>query len=834
MSIILRPRQSQAISDTRDALRSGKRAPIIVAPTGAGKCLGRDTPILMFDGTIKMVQDVRVGDKLMGPDSTPRKVSGTSSGIGPLYKVTPTKGVPYVVNDAHILSLKMTKGATKWNCAKRDTYKAGKIHNVSVVDYLNKSATFKHCAKGWRTGVNFRAEQELYVPPYFLGIWLGDGLSNSPAVCSADQEILQAVWEVATSNGLHVRLEEHAGNKSKIAFITGGMRGGIDNAVRSSLRKIGVLNNKHIPHSYLVSDRYSRLQLLAGLLDTDGCLSRGGFEFIQKNKLIADGVVYLSRSLGLAAYMSACRKKCVNNGKIGDYWRVSISGDCSIIPVRLERRRAPTRAIKKDVLVTGIKVEKLNVGEYFGFEIDGDRLFLLGDFTVTHNTIIGSGIIEGANAKGSKTLFLAHRHELIEQARNKLSEFGLKSGIIKAGHRMELFRDVQVASVQTLVRRLDKIDWRPDLIMIDEAHLSNASSYKKIVEFYGSPRLIGLTATPQRLDGTGLGIDHGGLFDSIIIAGTTKQLIEEGHLCPYKYFAPPLVDVSSVHTVAGEYDQRELEEITDQQHITGDFLEHWRKLANGLPTIVFTVSVKHAEHVAEQARGAGLRATAVNGESHNDIRAQAIKDVQSGAIHMLVNCGLFIEGLDAPALTCMGDLAATKSLSRFRQKIGRIMRTHHGKEYAIILDHVGNCMRHGLPDGDIDWMLEGLKKRPPGGPSLKTCPACYGHHLSIDPECPHCGYIYPETHAGREQPQIDTNGQLIQITELEAKAIRKQELKKSVKKARSLDQLLLVAKQFNMSDKWAANMWRSKQYMREKFQESRAKSQEEFYRDLIR
>lgn len=391
-------------------------------------------------------------------------------------------------------------------------------------------------------------------------------------------------------------------------------------------------------------------------------------------------------------------------------------------------------------------------------------------------TLIASGIIQGVIAKGKKALFLAHRQELIDSAHDKLRAFGIESGIIKAGRGMALVYPVQVASVQTLVRRMDRLAFRPDVVLIDESHLSNAQTYKKIVEFYGNPILVGLSATPQRLSGDGLGIGHGGMFDCFIPAGTTRELIDEGFLCPFKYYAPPrLFDTAGIKTIAGELDQHELEERTDRPTITGDFLAHWNRLAKGLPTMVFAVGVKHAEHIAEQARAQGIRAVAVNGKSDDSLRSQALKNVQSGAIDMIVNVGLFVEGLDCPALACLGDLAFTKSITRYRQKIGRVLRTHPGKPHAIILDHVGNVEKHGLPDMPVQWSLEGRKKSKKEKPiAIRQCPQCFVAHTPA-PVCPECGWVYVA--APRSGPE-EVAGELVEITQeqvAEARHVQRRE-----------------------------------------------------------
>jgi len=287
---------------------------IIAARPGVGKCLGEGTPVLMFDGSVKNVEDVQTGDLLIGPDSNPRKVSGTTRGNGRLYKITPVKGKPYVVNEDHILSVKMSpsvKGEERY------------VENVSVLDYLSKNTRWKHHAKGWRCGVDWK-ETSVRIDPYILGIWLGDG------------------------------------------------------------------------------NRHNRLEMLAGLLDSDGELSNGCYAITQKRKILSEQICFLARSLGLAAYMSTVRKKCCNNGAIGTYYSVIISGNTDEIPVRIAAKKALPRKMNKDVCMTGISVECIGEGKYFGFEVDHDGLFLLGDFTVTHNSSLITAITRRIALDGYK------------------------------------------------------------------------------------------------------------------------------------------------------------------------------------------------------------------------------------------------------------------------------------------------------------------------------------------------------------------------------------------------------------------------------------------------
>ena len=349
-------------------------------PTGYGKCLDPFTEVLMFDGTVKQAWQIKIGDLLMGPDSKPRTVLVTCSGYDEMYRITPTKGSPYKVNSKHILSLKMT-GGSETSCRKEFT--SNEIINISVPDYLKQNKTFKHCAKGYRVPVEW-PNRPVPVDPYFLGLWLGDGTSNSTEITNQDQEVAQWLADYATSLGLP--LKEY--NRKAPLFLIGRAKGKKNNVLRDGLRSINTLKNKHIPDLYKINDRETRLRLLAGIVDTDGHLMpNGGYDIVLVNKRLAYDVAFLAKSLGFSAYPSNCKKTCVNNGVVGDYIRMTISGNIDEIPVQIERKKAKPRRQKKDVLKTGIKVELEGVGPYCGWEIDQDGLFLLADFTVTHNSM---------------------------------------------------------------------------------------------------------------------------------------------------------------------------------------------------------------------------------------------------------------------------------------------------------------------------------------------------------------------------------------------------------------------------------------------------------------
>lgn len=384
----------------------------IFATMGSGKCLKLNTKIIMFDGSVKAVQDVVVGDLLMGPDSTPRRVLSLGRGREMMYEVTPVKGESYTVNESHILSLRTTTGT------KNSKWPDYTVFDIPVTDWLKLPEWLRGrngLLKGWRASVEFpRKEQDdVMLPPYLLGLWLGDGSTAKGEITSGldETEIRSYVLRYAEYNGMYVR------DNGLTQCVSGTKKRGFTTA----LREAGVLGDKHIPHNYKCGDRQQRAELLAGLLDSDGYYCNGGFDWANKNETLTDDLCYVARSLGFAAYKTATRKQCVNTGAWGDYWRVSLSGDFSWLPfVRGRHLNIPARKIAKNVLNVGIKsIEPVGVDDYYGFTIDGDHRFLLGDFTVTHNTsatlwslnkMFQTGILDDWNAEtmtGDRVLVLA-------------------------------------------------------------------------------------------------------------------------------------------------------------------------------------------------------------------------------------------------------------------------------------------------------------------------------------------------------------------------------------------------------------------------------------------
>lgn len=370
-------------------------------------------------------------------------------------------------------------------------------------------------------------------------------------------------------------------------------------------------------------------------------------------------------------------------------------------------------------------------------------------------TLIFSYIAENAASKGKSAFILVHRKELLKQASEKLSQLDVPHGLIAPGHTMT-GDPVQIASVYTLARRLDQVR-EPDLIIVDEAHHSGAGTWELILKRWPNVSILGVTATPIRMDGKGLGVKCGGFYDTLIEGPSVRWLIDNRFLSEIIYYAPDLgVDLSGIHTVMGDFDKKEVNHRLDKPVITGCAIDHYKRICPGVPAIAFCASVKHAEHVAEQFNQAGISAASIDGTLDDKIRTQRILDLAEGRINALASCDIISEGTDIPVVGAAILLRPTKSTGLHLQQVGRALRVYPGKQNAIILDHVGNCRRHGLPDDVRSWSLNGYKQKKKGAAEqelrIKICSVCFAAYRNGIKACPQCGHI--QTCEEREIKQV--------------------------------------------------------------------------------
>lgn len=437
-------------------------------------------------------------------------------------------------------------------------------------------------------------------------------------------------------------------------------------------------------------------------------------------------------------------------------------------------------------------------------------------------TVVFTYIAQKMALKNKRVIILVHRIELLRQTSAALSKFDVEHGIINPNYTPNFINDVQVASVQTIIKRLNyfaAVNWVADAIIIDEAHHGTAGSWRKIIEHFQqlnpALKIIGVTATPIRGDGQGLGIDSGGLFQEMVIGPQVQDLIDEGFLVKPRIFGPPeKLDLTGIHTSMGDYKKDELSLLVDKPKITGDAVAHYKELCPGAPAVVFCVSVDHAEHVAQQFRDAGYRFYAVDGTMDDDTRKTILGGLADGTVDGVCSCDLISEGTDIPAIGCAILLRPTKSKGLYLQQVGRALRPYEGKEYAFILDHVGNTEAHGLPYQFQQWTLEGSSKRGKNGESgpiirVVMCESCFMQQEPA-PVCIGCGHVMKKP-VDNTPKQVD--GKLREITEVD---VKKKQGRIEQGKSQTLEELVELAKRLGHKESWAHYVFNGKQKKIEK------------------
>lgn len=628
----LRDYQVNLVAEVGQHFRRGAGGVCMVLGTGGGKCLARGTPVMMHSGEVRLVEDIAVGDLLMGPDSQPRRVESLARGREMMYRVTPTKGDAYTVNESHILSLR--HGST------------GEIANVPVLKAIE--------------------------------------MLSEPA-----------------------------------------------------------------------SDWYG--------------------------------------------------------------WRV---------PRILHGNTKP----QKDFIRV---ISKTGVDDYFGFELSGpDRLFLLGDFTVTHNTRTASYMVGKWAERNQQVGWLVHRQELLMQAAMTFAEYGIEHRLvcsdsdaraIKAQQFREFGRSfvkhdalTVVGTVQTVARHLESVaGWfNPAMLVADECHLSMAAGWVKVLTRWEKTKLLGLTGTPERLDGKALGRSSGGLYDEMVLGPSVGEMIENGYLAPYRLWRPNVhLNQVDLKMKGKDYDAATLEKELEGPVIFGDVIGHYRRYAHGTPAIGFCPTVASAKHFAAAFADAGYRAVSIDGMTDDALRRRTLAALGTGDLDVVFNCGILTEGTDIPLATTAIMLRRTLSLAMYLQSVGRVLRTHERKDYARVIDCVGVSLIHGYPDDEREWSLDGRPKKKRGESEreieLMRCPSCWEEHLPRK-TCPACGYSYGEDEVVRrnkEMQQVDA--ELVEVSEDQRRA-EQAEKRRKIGRARTIDELKDLALELGYSKGWAYRIYEAR------------------------
>lgn len=407
--------------------------------------------------------------------------------------------------------------------------------------------------------------------------------------------------------------------------------------------------------------------------------------------------------------------------------------------------------------------------------------------------------------RNHNVLILVHRKELIEQTSARLSAMGVPHGVIAPGFPVT-HAQVQVASIHAAARRLSSFPWSPNLVIVDEAHHCAARSWQQVLLGYPNAHIVGWTATPQRLDGKGLSDS----FDHLIEGPSVRRLIDLGHLADYKLYAPPVgADLSGLAKRAGDYRTEEIEERMCTQQVLYSAVENFKKYAADRRAIAFCTSIRHAELTLQSFTAAGVAAATVDGSLSAADRTDRLDQFRSSAVQVLISVDLISEGFDVPACDCAILLRPTASLSLYLQQVGRALRPS-GRE-ALILDCAGNSQTHGFPCDSRAWSLQGIAPKSRSelrAMPIRVCPSCYAVHKPAA-SCPYCAHIYESA----QRVPVEVKAELVEINIRRAAAEERAEQKKrksEVGRARTLEELLVIAKERGYKPGWAYAIMKSR------------------------
>lgn len=372
------------LEKTLDGIPYWANLMLLAGRPSSGKCLGYNTPILMYDGSIKPVQEIKNGDVVMGVNSQPRVVQGATRGREMMYWVRQRSGMDYRVNESHIISLKRSRNGRGLN----PKVKHGDIENIEISEYLKKSNKYKNNMKGWKTKVDF-PKADTFIDPYYFGLWLGDGCTSRPNNISGninELEIRQYLNDFANQYGLKLVTYKDARCNNTINYSLSKTSGN-KNIIWELFKENNVTNKNNILKQFKINSYENRLKLLAGIIDSDGYYNGRYVEIVMNNESLIDDIKYVCDTLGFKC-TKLFKNTTAQNGYKGTAWRLNINGNLDIIPTKVKKLKSAVR----DWTMNSVVVEQDRIDDYYGFTVDGDHLFLLGDCTVTHNTCTATAL----------------------------------------------------------------------------------------------------------------------------------------------------------------------------------------------------------------------------------------------------------------------------------------------------------------------------------------------------------------------------------------------------------------------------------------------------------
>jgi len=654
---------------------------VFEAPTGFGKCQIKGTKVLMYSGTKKRVEDVLVGDALMGPDGTPRRVLSLVSGVAPAYELRTPRGEVLLCNEDHILSLRCTGGSTY--------AEKGAVLHVTLKDWLGWPKYKKHCFKLWKPSVvQFERERGLPITPYILGLLLGDGgIKNGVKFTSADMELVNELHSEALRFGCEVRKVGGTDYGWSVSDDRRDSSGYGSNAIKDVLQDMGVhgkgSSDKRVPVDYLTASVEDRLQLIAGLIDTDGHHNHGSYDFISKSEQLSDDLCYLSWSVGLAAVKSRCEKECVNNGVWGGYYRVCISGDTHKVPCRLARKKAEVRKQIKNPLMHGFTAHLIGDEEYYGFMLDGDRQYLDGNFFVNHNSVCGAVI---AAKLGKPTLIVVQKQDLVANWYKALHTIlGIPAN--KIGKVQQDTCDYQgkwfvIGMVQSLIipdRYPDELYRYFGLLVCDEVHTMAADCFVKICWKVTARHRLGFSATPDRSDGKWAVVEaHMG---EVRVKGTTVPMTPKVLVKSTKWAIPNWGDTQIPHSPGRMMLVTKAQAASTRRNaLIVEFVLAAYK-AGRVTLVLSGMKEYHLDRLFKMLSMAGIPGQEI-GYYVGGMKPHELEQTKKCRV-VLATYQMCSTGTDVPH---WDSLVMATPRSNIKQSVGRVLRYVEGKKQPVILD----------------------------------------------------------------------------------------------------------------------------------------------------
>jgi len=713
MDYKLRPHQQVAVDAAVEYFHSKRTDKVVlVEPTG---CHAPGYEVLMYDGSLRKVEDVQVGDLLMGPDSQPREVLKLHSGESEMHRITLRNKQYLDVNTDHILWLDRTQ------CEKSKEHLYPEKLAISVRDYLLLAKSRKHLYKFKKAGIiQYEGKNEILpIDPYFLGLWLGDGSAANTVITTPDNVIEKWLYSHAEDIGL--KTNSRWVNAKNCWTVSTVRRTGRDiNHLQKNLIRLNLRNNKHIPFKYLTTSEEYRWKLLSGIIDSDGSLSKGRYEVTFKQEEMAHQLFQLVNSLGLFGAINIKYNRCNNckDKRLRKYYRVSFRGGegikCLVPNKKWNSYKYTTNGSRY-----GFTVESIGRGKYYGFELDGDHLFLDSMHNIIHNS--GKSIIAAKIAElcKVKTIISAPRKELVKQNLEKFESFGYTAGVYCASlNRKELDKDVVFATPQSLKAIApDLVGKGFKMLIMDECGRGSKkkSMVDNIIKAAKIKKVIGLTATPletryiwNQACLSMITRSRENIFNKILNVTQIQYLVKMGWWAPIIYDSREVdytaLEAVSGKAVQGDYSEDQLNEYFAQNRLSERILQAIDDNPDRKSIAIFVPSISYGQELADIIPNSAMIYSGMKMKDRDFI----IESYKTGVLRTIVNVDILGMGFDHRPMD-LGIMARpSRSLTVYYQQAGRLVRPYHGandwdpipefpdpKLNAKIIDFSGNVENFG-------------------------------------------------------------------------------------------------------------------------------------------